>query len=153
MKATAYTDGSCYWKVKLGGYGVFIEYDNGTEQMFNKGLSNTSTGRVELHGMIRCLEEVPKDVILTVYCDSEYVVKCASERKLFLWERSNFLGLKNQDLLKRYLNEFRKFKVSPRIRWIKGHTKNKDRHSLGNAIVDTLADYKQFKEYEEDIRE
>lgn len=151
----AYTDGSCNYKSKLGGYGIYITKEENEkivdEIFFNKGLSNTTTGRAELHGAIKCLKLIKeKDQETEIYCDSEYVVKCISERRLWKWKRNLWIGVKNPDLLMQFYDEIVKFKRLPKFIHIKGHTGFDDKHSLGNQIVDHLADYKQFTEYELD---
>ena len=157
-KIIAYTDGSSNWKNGLGGYGVYMKvfYNDHLEQelYFHEGFSNTKTGRMELRAIITCLQKInDKSVQITIYSDSQYAIKCVTERRLWRWERSLWDGIKNVDLLKQYLHEVRQFRTIPKLIHIKGHQENIDNdHIYGNNMADLLADYKQFKEYKEDIR-
>lgn len=146
----AYTDGSSNYKSGLGGFGVYL-IDGGQETFLHKGYSNTKIGRMELMAMITCLRSVQnKRRGLTIYSDSMYVVNCINKRWLFLWERRNWTGIKNQDLVKLYLEEYRKFLRPPIVKHVKGHTNEENIHSLGNEIADKLASYRNFKEFEID---
>lgn len=161
-KVIAYTDGSAVGNPKsqscgLGGYGVYMKYytdkENFTEYYFHEGFSNTKVGRMELTAIIVAMQKVTdKSIQLIVYSDSEYAVNCIRKNRLFEWEKFDWRGLANVDLLKKYLYEFRQFKIKPIVHHIKGHQEITGDHTLGNNIADMLADYKQFKEYKEDIR-
>lgn len=60
----------------------------------------------------------------------------------------------NSDLWIVLFNEIRKRrKLRLKVYWCKGHQKNDDLIKLNNNIADVLADYKQFKEYEQDLPE
>lgn len=148
----AYTDGSAIVKgEKLGGFGIYIIDEEGKEYFFSEGYRNTKTGRMELRAIITTLKKVSKDKRLTIYSDSMYCVNCVNERWLWKWERNLWMNIKNVDLVKQYLEEYRKFKFPPILVHIKGHTKKDDQHSLGNAIADKLASYSSFSFYNVDI--
>ena len=151
-KIVAYTDGSASWRdPKLGGYGVYI-IDGDQEFCFHEGFKNTKVGRVELRGIITCLQKITdKDREIEIYCDSEYVTKCITNRRLWKWKRKCWVGIKNTDLVIQFYEEYSKFKIPPKVIHVKGHTKNDDIHSLGNAIADHLANYRQFEEYKQDL--
>lgn len=154
-KVVAYSDGSCNYKSQFGGYGVYITIEENdqiiAEKFLQKGYSNTTTGRMELRAAIECLKAIQdKDLPVELYCDSMYVVNCVKERRLWRWEKSCWMGLANIELLIILFDEVCKFRTIPKFIHIKGHTKNEDRHSYGNAIADRLADYKQFKNQERD---
>jgi len=157
-----YTDGSANAKeghvgYRLGGFGVYIKiFDEGQELkelFFNGGWSNTKTGRMELRAIITAFQKITdKMAQVFLYSDSMYAVNCVNENWLWQWEKNKWAGVANLDLMKIYLEEFRKFRYRPIISHIKGHTKNTDENSLGNAIADLLADYKQFTEYTPDLK-
>ena len=149
---TAYTDGSAIVSgEKLGGFGVYIIDENGQEYFFSEGYRNTKTGRMELMAVITALQKVDKSKRLTIYSDSMYCVNCVEANWLWKWRRRLWMDIKNVDLVKKYLEEYEKFKFPPKLVHIKGHTKNDDIHSLGNAIVDKLADYKTKIDYKIDM--
>jgi len=61
---------------------------------------------------------------ITVYSDSKYVVDAIEKTWLFSWEKTNFKKKKNPDLWIRFLQVFRKHKVS--FVWVRGHSNNKE---------------------------
>jgi ribonuclease HI len=155
IKIIAYTDGSCYWLTKFGGYGIYMKiFKENTYKVrfFQQGLFNTKTGRTELHAIINCFKKInDKTVDLTIYSDSKYAINCINAGWLYAWEKNGFTSGANQDLMPIYLKEFRKFKMKPILKHIKGHqTDLTDDHIFGNNVADVLADYKQFNEYTED---
>jgi len=161
-KVIAYTDGSAVGNPKsksyrLGGYGVYLKYYRDNEKFdeffFHEGFSDTKIGRMELTAIIIAMQKViDKSVQLIIYSDSEYAVNCIRKSRLFEWERNDWKGLANVDLLKKYIYEFRQFKIKPIIHHIKGHREVTTDNTEGNNIADVLADYKSFKKYKKDIR-
>jgi ribonuclease HI len=161
----AYTDGSAVLKGKCtcekedcpkcnqyGGYGVYI-IDGEKEYMFKGGYKYTKTGRMELRAVITCLQKIKnKRRHVKIYSDSMYIVNAVNEGWLLKWERDLWQGRKNVDLIKQYLFEYRKFTYPPKLIHVKGHTGKEDENSLGNAVVDRLADYRSHKKYIEDER-
>lgn len=150
----AYTDGSAIVTgEKLGGYGVYIIDPQHGEYFFSEGFKNTKTGRMELMAIITTLQKVDNSQKLTIYSDSMYCVNCVNKKWLWKWKQSFWDGIKNVDLVKKYLEEYEKFYFPPKLIHIKGHTNKEDIHSLGNAIVDNLANYKNQKHYKLDLNE
>jgi ribonuclease HI len=144
---TVFTDGSANYKNGLGGMAVYIIVNDEKEIFYNKGYSYTSVGRMELRAAITALQKISdKNSFVTLYSDSQYVVNCVKEGWLNKWNRTEFRGLKNVDLLKILFNELKKFRLTPTFKHVKGHTKNSDSLSLGNEIVDKLANYKNFED-------
>lgn len=155
-----YTDGSAVANknsenYRLGGFGVYMKIEEDgvivRELFFNGGFSNTKTGRMELTAAITALHKI-KDKLsqVFIYSDSQYVTDCINLDRLWNWEKNNWQGLKNIDLLKRLFEEFKKFRRKPIFIHIKGHQKSDDDNVIGNNIADRLADYHQFKTYKKD---
>jgi len=154
---TAYPDGSCYHKSKLGGVGVVIVDDFGKENYISEGYSNTTISRMELTALLYTIKSINKNVCveLDVYHDSEYVVKSFTEKRLSKWEMIGWNNIKNVDIWKNILNEI---KLHPLLKinyhHIRGHQKNySDVHVFFNNIADILANYRNFKIYKQDINE
>jgi len=156
-RVICYTDGSANWQNGLGGYGVYMKIEEGgilkKELFFNKGYSETKIGRMELRGMITALQKIKnKELTVFIYSDSQYVCNCINKGWMQTWERTGFKGVKNVDLIKQYLEEFRKFKFKPVVQHVRGHQTGEHEHIVGNNIADMLANYKQFEEYEIDLK-
>ena len=151
-KILAYTDGSASTKnLKLGGYGVFIDCNENT-YCYRQGFSNTKTGRMEIMAVITCLQKVTDKLsILEIRSDSEYAVKCITEKRLWKWKKYDWFGIKNRELIIQFYEEYIKFKFPPKMEHIKGHTNFDDIHSLGNAVADKLADLHTQISYERDL--
>ena len=56
---------------------------------------------------------------VTIYSDSQYVVKAVEQGWVFGWEKKGFAGKKNADLWRRFLQVYRRHRV--RFVWVKGH--------------------------------
>jgi ribonuclease HI len=129
-----YCDGSCYYKDRIGGYGIFLVSGNYSKKM-SGGSRDTTISRMELTGMIEALKIVDKSYKTVIFCDSEYTTNCINKGWIKLWNEFLFVGKKNEDLLKIYLEEYNKFpKGNIIIKHIRGHIGIK-----GNEIADKLA--------------
>lgn len=142
-----WTDGSAELKTKLGGIGVYIRYKN-HEKKISIGYKNTKTGRCEIKAVIVALNQIKdtsKEII--VYSDSQYVVKSINEW-MKGWESKAWVGVKNLDLWKLFLQIYSRFDKSKiTFVWTRGHTKSEDYISIGNEIADQLACYKSHEVY------
>lgn len=169
-KITAYTDGSAVVAGKYKGRGGFATYFPdlfGKKKVYSNGFWNTKTGRMEITALLFTIKAIPlsKVVHLTVYSDSEYVVKSFTEKRLEKWIKNDWVSygkpVKNIDLWKKVLKEIcKRKKLVLNLHHIKGHQYDKEKdplkkkellknpHILGNTIADKFADYKRFKEYE-----
>lgn len=141
-----YCDGSVYYKSKLGGLGCYVLFPNQTEILFNKGYSQTTISRMELRAIIEALKILTpnKNNQIELYSDSQYCIKSINEW-LENWKQFNYRNVKNFDLWSQFI-ELRKEFTNIKFIHVRGH-----KGVLGNEIVDLLADYKNFTEYEEDI--
>lgn len=152
-KITIFTDGSATTKgEKLGGCGVYLLHQDGEEEFLSKGYRNTKTGRMEIRAFLFALQKLRKDIPLdvTVYSDSNYVVKTMNEGWVYNWEDEGWFMRTNADLWKMVLTEYRTQHPQTiiTINHIKGHQKDlTDDLAYGNAVADALADYKIHKHY------
>jgi ribonuclease HI len=133
-----YTDGSSTGKIGEGGW-AFVLLDPKLEPIEGfGGEDNTTNNRMELMGAIEGLKEIYRlygsSPNITVYSDSQYVVKGISEwitQWLVKIERGK--EIKNQDLwliLKGLVDLFDSIKFE----WIRGHS-----NIIYNDRCDTLA--------------
>ena len=132
MSITIYTDGAAKGNPGQGGYGVVLLSGSHRKEI-KEGFRLTTNNRMELLAVIVALESVKKlKSEITVYSDSKYVVDAIEKNWLFSWEKTNFKKKKNPDLWIRFLQVFRKHKVS--FVWVRGHSNNKE-----NERCDVLA--------------
>jgi ribonuclease HI len=114
-----YTDGAAQGNPGPGGYAVILKYNDKVKEIF-QGFRLTTNNRMELLAVISGLEAIKKEGIpVSIFSDSEYVVKAVEQGWLWNWEKKNFSGKKNADLWKRYIPLHKKFK--PRFHWVRGH--------------------------------
>lgn len=165
----AYTDGSAVVVGKskgAGGFGVFFHDLFGKKVAISLGYKDTKTGRMEIMALYYAIKAIPADyqksVTLTVYSDSEYVVKSFTERRLEKWIQEGWKNssgdVKNVDLWKKVLGLLikRRF-LQLEMKHIKSHQVEKEKdilkkeallrdpHIIGNMMADWFADYKRHK--------
>jgi ribonuclease HI len=135
-KIIIYTDGGCRGNPGIGGWGVYLIFNNYEKKL--KGFElNTTNNKMELTAAIKALEAVKsKDIIIDLYTDSKYVIKGINDWiknwKLKEWKTANKKPVKNLDLWQQLdkLNQVHNINWH----WVKGHSKNK-----GNDMADELA--------------
>ena len=130
---TIYTDGSSRGNPGPGGFGVVLLSGNHRKEI-SKGYRKTTNNRMELMAVIAGLEALKKDQLnVTIYSDSQYVVKAIEEGWLKKWIATNFKGgKKNKDLWMKYLKLAQNHKI--KFVWVRGHADN-----VYNIYCDELA--------------
>lgn len=118
-----YTDGSSRGNPGPGGYGTILMYGNHKKEL-SQGYTHTTNNRMELMAVIAGLQAITKkELPVTIYSDSQYVVKAINEGWLRNWIATNFKGgKKNKDLWLQYDELAAHFKI--KIVWVKGHASN-----------------------------
>ena len=118
-----YTDGSSRGNPGPGGYGTILIW-KGREKELSGGYRRTTNNRMELMAVIAGLQALNREELsITVYSDSQYVVKSVEEGWLKNWLANNFKGgKKNKDLWLWYHQLSQKHKI--RFKWVKGHAEN-----------------------------
>jgi ribonuclease HI len=122
-EVTIYTDGSSRGNPGPGGYGAILMFGPHRKEL-SGGYRHTTNNRMELMAVIAGLEALKKDGLnITIYSDSQYVVKAVEEKWLQNWIRTQFKGgKKNRDLWMRYHQLAQKHQI--RFKWVKGHADN-----------------------------
>lgn len=130
---TMYTDGSSRGNPGPGGYGVVLLSGKHRKEL-SQGYKLTTNNRMELMAVIAGLEALKKDQLdVTIYSDSQYVVKAVEQGWLKKWIATNFKGgKKNKDLWMEYYRLSQKHKI--KFVWVKGHADN-----VYNIYCDELA--------------
>jgi len=132
MEIIIYTDGAAKGNPGNGGYGIVMISGDHRKELF-QGFRLTTNNRMELLAVIVALESIKKENSkVLVYSDSKYVINAVEKKWVFRWEKLNFKKKKNSDLWIRFLNIYKKQKVS--FFWVKGHSNN-----IENERCDALA--------------
>lgn len=118
-----YTDGSSRGNPGRGGYGAILMSGNRKKEI-SQGYRLTTNNRMELMGVIAALEAMKKTGLnITIYSDSQYIVKAIKEGWLNKWMATNFAkGKKNKDLWVRFYSLYKQHNI--KFVWVKGHADN-----------------------------
>lgn len=131
-EVTIYTDGACSGNPGPGGYGVVLMSGRHRKEL-SEGFRLTTNNRMELLAAITGLEALKRDgTSVTLYTDSQYLVNAVNNGWLFTWEMKRFAKKKNPDLWIRFLEAYRRHKVT--LKWVRGHNNNPE-----NERCDMLA--------------
>ena len=127
-----YTDGACSGNPGPGGYGIVL-MSGGFRKEISLGFRKTTNNRMELLAVIIGLESLKNpNSVVTIYSDSSYVVNAINKKWLFTWEKNNYKKRLNPDLWRRFLDIYRKHRVT--LVWVRGHDGN-----VENERCDVLA--------------
>jgi ribonuclease HI len=120
---TIYTDGAARGNPGPGGYGAILISGDRCKEL-SQGYRLTTNNRMELMGVIAALEAMKKKGLhITIYSDSQYIVKAIKEGWLNKWLATNFAkGKKNKDLWVRFYNLYMQHQIQ--FIWVKGHADN-----------------------------
>ncbi len=135
-----YTDGSSRGNPGPGGYGAILMWGGKVKEL-SAGFRKTTNNRMELMAVIAALEALNRTGLsITIYSDSQYVVKAVQEGWLKNWIRTDFKGgKKNKDLWLRYDALAKKHNV--KFVWVKGHADNPYNNRC-DVLATTAADQK-----------
>ncbi|WP_113925058.1 ribonuclease HI [Cognataquiflexum aquatile] len=116
---TIFTDGAAKGNPGPGGYGVVMKYNQHRKEL-SEGFRYTTNNRMELLAVIRALQELKvRDIPVTIYSDSKYVVDAIDKGWLWGWQKKGFKDKKNPDLWRIYIPLHTRYK--PKFVWVKGH--------------------------------
>ena len=120
---TIYTDGSSRGNPGPGGYGTILMFGDKRKEL-SQGFRMTTNNRMELMAVIAGLEALKKnDIPITIFSDSQYVVKAIEQGWLKNWIATDFKGgKKNKDLWMKYYRLAQGKTL--RFVWVKGHADN-----------------------------
>lgn len=122
MGIKIYTDGASRGNPGRGGYGTILMFDKYYKEL-SGGYKLTTNNRMELMAVLAGLESIKrKEIPITIYSDSKYVVDSVTKKWLQGWVKTNFKGKKNRDLWERYLQLSQGLSIQ--FVWVKGHADN-----------------------------
>jgi ribonuclease HI len=132
-----YTDGgSTKTSVgNIGAYAAVILYPSGDEKRLVESSQDTTNNRMELQAVIAALSEIEIGQPITIFLDSEYVLKGSTvwgrKWRLNGWKSYNGGAVANRDLWEPLLTLVDMHKVT--FQHVKGHSGNP-----GNELADSL---------------
>ena len=138
-----FTDGACSGNPGIGGWGAILRYKE-TEKELSGGELETTNNRMELMAVIQALSALKTACNISLYTDSQYVMKGITEWldnwKKNSWKTSNKKqAVKNVDLWQQLDELVQKHEI--RWIWVKGHNghaENERCDALARAEVELL---------------
>ena len=132
-----YTDGACKGNPGPGGWGALLA-GGGTEKEIFGGEMGTTNNRMEMTAVIEALAALKKPCNVTLYLDSQYVLKGITEWihgwKARGWRTAAKAPVKNVDLWQRLDALLASSGHTIDWRWVRGHNGDS-----GNERADALA--------------
>lgn len=137
-----YTDGSSRGNPGPGGYGIVLIWGTIKKEL-SAGYRLTTNNRMELMAVNVALKSLStKNISLTIYTDSQYIVKSVKEKWLDNWIKTDFKGgKKNKDLWLEFYKLSKEFKIT--FQWVKGHASNVYNNRC-DELATTAADGKKL---------
>jgi ribonuclease HI len=138
-----YTDGASRGNPGPGGYGVILQYGDRRKEI-SEGFRLTTNNRMELLAVIVALEALKSDSYpVIIHSDSKYVVDAVEKGWLWIWEKKGFKNKKNEDLWRRFIPLYRKYKI--KFKWVKGHSGVPENEKCDELAV-SASEQKSLKE-------
>ena len=132
-----FTDGACKGNPGPGGWGVLLTWGNTEKELFGGELATTNN-RMEMMAVIEGLSALKQPCSITLYIDSQYVLKGMTEWlkgwKARGWLTASKEPVKNVDLWQRLDALVHGAGHKIEWRWVKGHAGHP-----GNERADALA--------------
>jgi len=134
--ATLYVDGACKGNPGIGGWGVHIQYADGTTRDFCGSAQHCTNNQMELTAAIEGLRQTVGITQVTIWTDSNYVKQGITEWihgwKAKNWRKADGSPVSNKDLWIQLDQACQGRQID--WRWIKGHAGH-----AGNERADALA--------------
>lgn len=126
-----YCDGACRGNPGgPGGWGAWIQTPTRAVEIYG-GAPDTTNNRMELTAAIEALRWIVEPSDVTVFTDSQYVVKGMTEWR-HGWVKKNWKDVKNVELWKALIDAAQRHKAV--FKWVRGHNGH-----VGNERADALA--------------
>jgi ribonuclease HI len=134
---TIYTDGACKGNPGPGGWGVLLQSGATTKELYG-GELGTTNNRMELMAVIQALTALKRPCAVTLYLDSQYVLKGITEWlpgwKAKGWRTAGKTPVKNVELWQQLDGLVQNGGHAIDWRWVRGHAGD-----AGNERADALA--------------
>lgn len=120
MEIEIYTDGACSGNPGPGGFGVIVKHKGKIVKKYSKGYRLTTNNRMELMAAIFAISKIEgEQQDISLFSDSKYLTDGINQRWVDKWTKTNFIGVKNSDLWRKFLDLYKKHKIE--LYWIRGH--------------------------------
>jgi ribonuclease HI len=138
-----FTDGACSGNPGAGGWGAILRYKD-VEKELSGGEENTTNNRMELMAVIAALSALKKTCNISLYTDSQYVMKGITEW-MANWKQNGWhtahkkQEVKNIDLWQKLDELVNRHEI--RWVWVKGHNghaENERCDALARAEVEKI---------------
>ena len=136
-----FTDGSSLGNPGSGGWCAILRYKN-NEKILKGGKALTTNNQMELTAVIEALKALKEPCEVTIFTDSEYVLKSATTW-IHNWIKKSFKGVKNVELWKEYLEVSKKHKIN--FQWVKGHSGHIENEKCDEIAKQEALRYKEAK--------
>ena len=136
-EVVAYTDGACKGNPGPGGWGVLLRSGTNERELYG-GEPGTTNNRMELTAVIQALAALKRPCAITLYVDSQYVLKGITEWlpgwKAKGWRTAAKTPVKNVELWQQLDELVRSGGHRIDWQWVRGHNGDP-----GNERADALA--------------
>lgn len=141
-----YTDGACSGNPGPGGWGAILEFGPHRKEMSGY-MAGTTNNRMELFAAISALGALKEPCDVTLYSDSQYLVKAFNDHwidgwKKRGWKNSQGQPVENQDLWFILTAQVKKHQV--RFVWVKGHASNPGNNRCDELATSAIAEYRRL---------
>ena len=116
-KINIFTDGSSLGNPGEGGYCAILRYKD-KEKIIKGSKKEATNNQMELTAVIEALKALKEPCKITLYSDSNYVVRGINEW-IENWIKKEFKGVKNSDLWREYIDVSSPHNIN--AVWIKAH--------------------------------
>ena len=125
MVIEIYTDGSCSYLDKIGGYGVVTKIGKHINSHCSPSYTGTTVNKMELKAIIHALENTDTGHTIIVNSDSEYCVKTMNIWINYWVVNGTLIEKANSSLWLRFLRirqKHLKELSTLKFNWVKGHS-------------------------------
>ena len=141
-----YTDGACSGNPGPGGWGAVLEYGKHRKEMSGH-MPSTTNNRMEMFAAISALGALKEPCDVTLYSDSQYLVKAFNDHWLDGWKKKGWKTsagqpVENQDLWFILLKQTEKHNVQ--FVWVKGHASNPGNNRCDELATSAIAEWKRI---------